>query len=73
MFDLIRGQVTRAWVVGLVRGACEAAVMALIMVAAGYLTALDFGTNTILGGADRRYSRGGSPPVRGGRDIMPPS
>lgn len=48
MFDLLRGQVTRAWVVGLARGACEAAVMAFILVAAGYLTALDFGSNTVI-------------------------
>lgn len=47
MLDLIRGQITRAWIVGLVRGLIEAAVMAGIMFAAATLTALDFGTNTM--------------------------
>lgn len=48
MIDLIRGQVTRAWIVGLVRGLIEAAVMTAIMFVAASLTALDFGTNTML-------------------------
>lgn len=46
MIDLLRGQVTSAWVVGLCRGIVEGMVFTGLLLAANAFTSLDFGANT---------------------------